>query len=387
MEEKPLMQALPAVLLVVSIFFLNFLSRIILTPVMPVVEVELGFSHADAGSVFFCLGVGNGLGLFLNGFLSREMGHRRTAGWSAIIIGTVALTASQAWSFHSLQLAILLLGVAAGLYLPSGIAAVTSLVRKEDWGKALALHEMAPNTAFVVAPLLAEVLLIWFEWRSSLMLLGTLQLFLGAYFLKFGRGGDYPGVTPFSRQAVTILRQPQLWLLILCFVWAVGVALGPYSMMPLYLTSDHGFSREAANQLLAVSRFAAIFVTFLGGYLADRWGAKPVMIVFFIGCGMTTFLLGVASGSLLVAAVMLQPVCTVLFFTPAFTLLSKMFDPEERNVAIAIMGPVNATFGVGVIPWVLGMLGDVGHFSTGFMVLGILCMALLVVVPLLPSDR
>lgn len=386
-EDLPLRSILPAVLLVVSIFFLNFLSRIALAPLMPVVEADLGFSHAHAGAVFFGLGVGNGIGLFLSGFLSRRIGHRSTVGWSAVIIGSIALLASQSWSPQSLQWSILFLGIGAGLYLPSGIAAVTSLVRREDWGKTLALHEMAPNTAFVVAPLLAEALLLWFEWRSSLILLGGSQLLLGFYFLKKGRGGDFPGVTPFSSQAKSILRDRKFWLLICCFVWAIGIALGPYSMLPLYLTGDHGFSRETANQLLAASRFTAIFVTFLGGWLTDRLGAKPVMTVFFTSCGLTTILLGMAEGWLLVAAVMVQPLCTVLFFTPAFTLMSKMFDHQERSVAIGFMGPINATFGVGVIPWVLGILGDQGHFSTGFMVLGMGSLLMLFIIPLLPKEQ
>jgi len=37
-------------------------------------------------------------------------------------------------------------GISAGFYLPSGIAALTGLIRREDWGKAMAIHELAPNT-------------------------------------------------------------------------------------------------------------------------------------------------------------------------------------------------------------------------------------------------
>ncbi len=384
---QPLLKALPAVLLTVAVFFLNFLTRITLAPLMPVVESELGFSHAQAGTVFLALGVGNGIGLLLSGFLSREVGHRRTVGISSLIVGCFAMFASQAWSCDSLQWSFLLLGVSVGLYLPSGIGVVTSLVRKEDWGKTLALHETAPNTAFVAAPLLAEALLLVWGWRSSLVLLGGAQLLLGAYFLKFGRGGDYPGVTPFSKEAGTVVRSLRFWLLIACFVWAVGMAMGPYSMMPLYLIEDHGYTRETANHLLAVSRCAAVFTAFLGGWLTDRMGVKPVMTVYFAICGLATVLLGAAKGPLLVAAVILQPVCTVLFFPAGFTLLAKMFNPRERNAALAFLGPTNAVFGVGLMPWVLGILGEQGEFATGFIFQGAGCLLLLLLVPLLPGEE
>ncbi|WP_147818954.1 MFS transporter [Salidesulfovibrio onnuriiensis] len=386
-DSRPLARTLPAVLLVVFLFFLNFLTRITLGPLMPVVEAELGFSHAHAGGVFLALGMGNGIGLFLSGFLSREIGHRRTVGWSAVIVGCMALVASHAWSHQSLQWIFLALGVCVGLYLPSGIAVVTSLVRKEDWGKTLSLHELAPNTAFIAAPLLAELVLLWWGWRSSLALLGGCQLLLGAYFLRFGTGGDFPGVTPFSSEAGVVLRSVRFWLLVVCCAWAVGMALGPYSMMPLFLIEEHGYTREAANQLLAVSRVAAVFVSLLGGWLTDKWGAKPVMTVYCFCCGLATILLGSAQGGLLVVAVLLQPVCTVIFFPAGLTLLSKMFDPGKRTAAISFMGPINAILGVGVIPWGLGILGERGDFSLGFIFLGACCLLLLLILPLLPREE
>lgn len=384
---RPLARTLPTALFVVSIFFLNFLARIVLSPLMPVIEKDLGFTHAQAGELFMALGLGNALGLLLTGFISREITHRRTVGWSSIIMGCTTLAASLAWSHLSLLVAMFFIGIGAGLYLPSGIATITSLVCRKDWGKTMALHETAPNSAFVAAPLMAEAVLLAFGWRMNLILLGSVQLMLGVLFLKFGKGGNFPGVPTVSKVADSMLRRPLFWLYALCFGTAIGVAFGPYAMLPLYLVTDHGFLRETANQLVSSSRVLAVFVPFLAGYATDHWGAKIVMATFFALCGISTIALGIFSGPLLVAAVMVQPACSVLFFTAGFTAVSKSFNPEETTVAISFLGPINALVGVGIIPLILGTMGDLGLFRHGFIVLGTICLAVTLIIPLLPDER
>ncbi len=354
---------------------------------MPILEIELGFNHAAAGNIFLALGVGNAIGLLLNGFLSREINHNRTVGWSAVIVGVISLFLSQAWSYPSLVCGMLALGICVGLYLPSGIATVTSLVRPEDWGKTIATHEAAPNTAFVVAPLLAEAVLLFADWHVAVLMLAVIQIMLGLLFLRFGKGGAYPGVSPLSSLAGRLVRRPVLWLLVFCFCTAVGISMGPYSMLPLFLVDDRGFSREAANQLLAISRIGAVILPFVSGWFTDRWGAKPALFLYFALCGCATILIGLASGPLLVAAVVLQPMFSVLFFTPAFTVVSHMFNPEERAVVVSFVGPINAFLGVGLIPWALGQLGQAGYFSEGFVAQGALCVLSLALLPRFPSNH
>jgi len=52
-----------SLVLLVGIFYLNFISRIALAPLLPVVEVDLGFGHGEAGSLFFYVASGYAAGL------------------------------------------------------------------------------------------------------------------------------------------------------------------------------------------------------------------------------------------------------------------------------------------------------------------------------------
>lgn len=384
--SAPFPAALPAVMLVTGIFFLNFTSRVILAPLMPVVQADLGFTYAGAGYLFLAIATGNALGLLLSGFVSRASTHRSTVGVSALAVGALALAVPLADTYPALLAAMFALGMSAGLYLPSGIAAITALVRKEDWGKAMALHEMAPNLAFALSPLMAEAALLLFDWRAVFGILGVAQLCLGGWFLRAGRGGEFPGTIPTPAMAGRIVRRPVFWLLVLFFALAIGSSLGPYSMLPLYLADAHGFDRAEANQLLAYSRMAACLMPFVAGWITDRWGARPAILLSLCLTGLALIGLGLASGKLLVAVVLLEPVFPVFVFPPAFTMLSRSFDPGLRSVAVALVGPLNAVFGIGVVPTFLGLMGDAGRFDLGFLFLGLVMLAAMLLVPLLPGD-
>ena len=45
------------------IFLINFIARIILPPLLPTIEKELGISHGQAGSFFFLISAGYVIGL------------------------------------------------------------------------------------------------------------------------------------------------------------------------------------------------------------------------------------------------------------------------------------------------------------------------------------
>lgn len=383
--SQPFLAALPAVVFVTAIFFCNFITRVIFAPLMPLIQTDLGFTHAGAGHLFLALAVGNGTGLLLSGFFSRAFDHRRTVGTSAILIGVFSLAVPSTQTYASLLASIFVLGISVGIYLPSGIATITSLVRREDWGKAMALHELAPNTAYVAAPLLAEAVLVFFEWRSTLYLIGVGQIVLGVWFFRAGRGGEFPGIVPRPDKVVEILKRPIFWVIVMLMSTAVGASIGPYSMIPLYLVDDHGFAREEANQLLAASRVAACAMPFLAGWVTDRWGARPAVVLSVLANGLALVGLGLASGTMLVAMVVLQPICSVLLFAPGFTVLSMTFEPQDRSVAIALMGPLNAGIGIGLFPTFLGHMGDAGLFDTGFLALGGVLLATLLFLPVLPG--
>ena len=169
---------------------------------MPVIEGRLGISHAQAGFVFFATSLGYCIGLLASGFVSCRLNHRWTVVLSSATVGVALVGTGLGGGLGTLCLGMLFVGIAGGLYLPSGIATITSMVSPSSWGKAFAVHELAPNISFAAAPLLVEVSLGWLSWRGVLALLGLIALAGGAAFALSGRGGSLRGTPPSSAVVV-----------------------------------------------------------------------------------------------------------------------------------------------------------------------------------------
>ena len=358
-----------------GLFFLNFASRIILSPLLPTIEKELAISHSQAGFFFFLSSGGYLVGLLSSGVLTSRSSHRLAISASLAGVGIALLTIAAATSLWLIECGLMALGFAAGFYLPSAIATITSLVDKRHWGKAIAIHELAPNLAFFATPFLAEIFLHWSSWRMGLGLLGVLSLVGSLSFRRLGCGGDFPGESPGSNAFAVLARTPAFWLMMVLFGVGVSSTIGVYAMLPLYLVSQRNFDQSTANTLVAFSRSHGPMLGLLGGWASDKLGAKGTIIISLIFTGITTLLLGTLSGPALGAAVLVQPLVAVWFFPAAFAAIAMITPPSARNLAVAFSVPVGYIIGGGAIPTFIGIMGDAGSFATGFVVTGLLIAA------------
>jgi len=366
-------QLFPIVFLTV-LFSLNFMARIILSPLAPAVEKDLALSHGEMGTFFFMITAGYFVSLLGSGFVSARFTHRVTITASAVVLGVVLICLSCAEKMWSLGAGMLAIGLAAGVYLPAGIATITHLVDARQWGKALAIHEMAPNIAFFMAPLIAEGLMLWFPWRGVMALIGIGSVTIGILFVLFGRGGEIRGERPNFGSLTKILRMPSFLIMVVLFSLGISSTIGVYSMLPTYLLTEHEMTRAAANTLVSISRVATLVFVFVGGWANDRFGPMRTMTVTFIITGLTTILIGLVPSAWISPVVIIQPMAAVCFFPAGFSVLSFIVPPQARNLAISLAVPVGFMLGAGLVPTGIGVLGDAGAFHWGYVMLGI-CIA------------
>jgi NNP family nitrate/nitrite transporter-like MFS transporter len=363
-----------SLLLMTGIFYLNFISRIIFAPLMPTIERDLGIGHAEAGSLFFLISLGYFTSLMGSGFISSRFTHRKTIILSSLVLGAALVGVSFSNTMWGIRVGCIAVGLSAGLYLPSGMGTLTAMVRSKDWGKAIAIHELAPNVGFFSAPLLSEALLLWFSWRTILALLGLAAVSIGLAFARIGRGGDFAGEPPNLANLKILSREPSFWIMIVFFSLGISSSLGIYAMLPLFLVSERGMTQGAANYLVALSRVLAIGGAFVSGIVTDKLGPKVAIGGVFMVTGLLTLLLGVAPGSWVVLIVFLQPLIAVCFFPPGFAALSRIGPPSVRNILVSFTVPVGFLVGGGAIPTGIGMLGDRGCFGLGISLVGMLIM-------------
>jgi len=375
-RPTPDTEFLAPALFLAGIFFLNFMSRLLIAPLMPVIEEDLSLGHGAAGGLFLSITIGYFLSMAGAGFITSRITHKNAIVLSSVALGLALVASALSTGAAGMYAGMTLVGMAAGLYLPSGIATLTSLVDQRRWGMAVAIHELAPNMGFVIAPVASNLLIAPLGWRGILSLTGILALAAGILHLFFGRGGEFPGTPPNPQTISRYFSTREAWIMVVLFGLGIAGSLGIYTMLPLFLVSSHAMSMGEANILVTLSRISGIGMAFAAGWAADRFGLRQVILAVLFATGITSLMIGLLSGPRLTAAVFLQPVFAVSFFPAGFSALSRIGgDAQARNVAVSSTVPLAFILGGGLVPAGIGLSGDLGAFSAGITITGALILA------------
>ena len=337
---------------------------------MPFIEQELAMTHAQAGSLFLMISIGFSAAQFGSGFLTSRLNHKRTIVISAVATGIALLAFGFIHTLIVIRLLLIFLGLAAGLHVPSALATITAMVKREDWGKALGVHAAAPSLSLVLGPLVVALLLGPISWRTIIICWGGLSLFSGIAFLRLGKGGDFPGDAPKPSVLRRIVRLRSFWLMIVLFVMAMSGSVGTFTMLPLYLISECGFDKTYANTLLGLAQISGLFTAFMAGWFTDRVGPKRAISILLVAGGAATILLGVSSNAWLLVTIFLQPALAGSFFPAGFAAMSRIAHPGLRSVVASLVTPSAFLIGVGLFPALVGYLGQTHTFGLGFALAG-----------------
>jgi MFS transporter, NNP family, nitrate/nitrite transporter len=364
-----------AILLFTLCFYVSTLTRAIFAPLLLSIEQSLNISHGAASSLFLFMSIGYAPVVFTSGFVAMRIKHRGTivAGMAVLAFSLVFL--SQSRSLAMVRVSTLMLGMASGFYTASGIASIIHITPTRHQGKAIALHELGPILSTVTAPLIVLTLLPLMPWRSMLLLLAAVAFAAAIAFWLFDSGSNFRGVPPNISALRIYLLNRDFWVITAFFALNACAAVGAYSILPTYLILEREMSSVMANSLVSLSRIGSVAIVFISGWLVDRFGSTKLIAGSMLLTAIATIVLGAGNGVILAGAVLIQPMIAVVFFTPAFSALSRIGPPESRNVAISLTSPIAFVVGGGVFPAFLGVLGESGRFYIGFIILGAIMVA------------
>jgi NNP family nitrate/nitrite transporter-like MFS transporter len=275
----------------------------------------------------------------------------------------------------------LALGITGGLYVPSGIALITVLVRPQDWGKAMGVHELAPNLALIGVPFLATAAMAAGSWRIGYLTLASILALLAVVYAVVGVDATSRPSPPNFGRIRTIAVNPSFWRVGILLSLAVGVETGVYAMLPLYLVTERGFDLAAANHLLGISRIPGLAVVMLAGWITDRLGARKTISLALGLTGTSVAVLGIGPQWLLVPGIFLQAATAACLFPPILSIASGISTTENRALTIALSLAVAPVIGGGLLPAGIALAGDVGSFGLGLFGAGILTASGMALVP------
>jgi NNP family nitrate/nitrite transporter-like MFS transporter len=270
--------------------------------------------------------------------------------------------ASSYWSLLGVGF---LLGV-AGSSFAVGVPFVAGWYARERQGFALGTYGMG-NIGTAVAALSAPAIVTHFGqptlgWATGIMLLAG-----AASFAAFARDAPRKGAPAHYRE---VLRAgARLYRLAFFYFVTFGGFVAMALMLPKLLTDWFDFSLVDAGLRAAGFTIAATLSRPVGGFLADRFGAYPVLVLAFAGIAVDAAVLAAISPAPRIVPVTVACLTLACFFGAGNGAVFKLVPHEFPHEAGAAAGLVGAAGGLGGFfpPLFMGLLKDAtGTYTLGF---------------------
>ena len=354
------------------LWFLNFSTRTIFSPILPLIEDSLSLSHGAAGGLFTSLSIGYSLTLLIAGRFASIWGYKRTVVFGFMGTGLALLGFQWVESYKAFHILFFILGIATGTYLPSIIPIITETYDYKHWGKAIGSHDSAASFSIFSIPILVAFGLNYLSWKNLLLILGIVSLLLPIYFWKISVEPKRE-MSEQKGSILLLLKRKTVWIIGFLWIFAAGSCLGLYSILPLFLVKERGIDFHFANNLFGISRVGGVFVSILTGFLLDRYGYRKMLVFGIITTGLSTIGLSLASTfPLIVITLILQATLSLAFFPIGLASISKLTPLSERAMATGMIISIGVIFGLGFTPFLLGVIADHFSFQAGILGLGIL---------------
>ena len=252
----------------------------------PIAE-DTGWSRAGVSSAMTLGFLALGLGGFVWGALSDRFGTRPVVVAGATLLGLGLMLASRATSLIEFQLAYgAIVGLAAGSFFAPMIANVSSWFEKNR-SLAVSLVSAGMGVAPMTVSPFASWLIATYGWRSAQLTIGIAALCLlvpAALLVRqppaHASDGEAPHAIPAQGTRLTVaqaLRSPQFIVLALTFFACCAAHSGPIFHTVSYAIVC-GLPPLTAVTIYSVEGLSGLGGRLLLGVLADRLGAKPVLI-------------------------------------------------------------------------------------------------------------
>jgi MFS family permease len=247
-------------------------------------SADTGWSRTGISSAmtldFLVMGVAG----FGWGAASDRFGPRVVVLAGAVLLGLGLVLASRATSLTQFQLTYgMMVGLAAGAFFAPMIAAATNWF-EDNRSLAVSLVSAGMGVAPMTISPFARWLITAYDWRTAMMTIGIVAwaLLIPAALLvrrppvAAGAAAPVAAAEP-SMSAGEAFRSPQFIVLALTFFFCCGAHSGPIFHMVSYAIGC-GIAPMAAVSIYSVEGLSGLGGRLLLGLLADRLGAKPVLI-------------------------------------------------------------------------------------------------------------
>jgi ACS family hexuronate transporter-like MFS transporter len=273
------------ILLTLSFGFV-FLDRNAFSYLSPFISKDLGFNYTQVGYLTSALSLTWALSAYLIGRLSDSTGRRK----SLLLIAFVAFSLSSVLSgfaqgFAMLLTARLIMGFAEGPILPIAQSLVVLETTERNRGNAMGIMQNFGSNFIgsFIAPLLVGAIVLHWNWRVAFYVCAVPGLIMAALMARYVREPQVPTLQAGESATMGVfamLKIRNIWLCVLtCCAMVAWMVLG-WAFLPPYFLNFRQLPTGEESMLVSVLGISAAAFAFVVPRLSDRFGRRPVIVVF-----------------------------------------------------------------------------------------------------------
>jgi NNP family nitrate/nitrite transporter-like MFS transporter len=183
-----------------------------------------------------------------------------------------------------LLLLLVLMGIVGGGYHPAATPWISASAGERNQGRAIGFHFVGGGAGFFVAPFVGAAIAAAWGWHMSFIILAAPCALFGLIFffiLRRQKDTNQLKAVADSHYAGAVASQdrwkPLISLIVLSFITS---SLGSVMIFfSLYLVDEFHIAKQNAVYLVAISSFAGVWAGPVGGWISDRIGSLPIIIL------------------------------------------------------------------------------------------------------------
>ncbi len=307
-------------------------------------------------------------------------------------IGAGAIVVGLAENSRGLFIGLTMIGLFASIYHPVGIAWLVSWARRQ--GMTLGINGLFGGVGNALAPVFVGLMIDYVTWRAAFIIPGIAAIVAGFALLFFWQSGRISDITRdrVAKGASDSSMFVRVFIILSITMACTGfVYAGLTNTMPKLL--EMGLSKAFAASYTEIGIFVGIvsglasLSSIFGGWLADRYSARSIYIVFWLLQIPLLFTIVSFKGVSLLAALLLV-FWFMLAFAAAENMLVARYTPFRWR-AVAYGAKFVLALGVGGLTvhlagWLFDRDGD---FATLFTLFGMAAILASAAAFLLPESR
>jgi MFS family permease len=278
---------------------------------LPFIRQEFNLNYTQSAFVTSSFALSNAFSQLPSGWLADRIGTRLLITVGIVGVAVAGLLVGLSQTYIMMIVFLVLMGFAGGGYHPAATPMISMSVEPKKRGRALGFHLIGGNSSFFLAPIIAGAIAGVWGWRVSFLGLAVPTAIFGTFFYFFmsrrpGMSRSGPAAKGhFDEAPPAPGNVRRLVAFLILNVLGGGAGMSIMAFLPLYAVDQFGTSEQTAASLLSIVWSAGMWAGPVGGYLSDRIGRVPVIVVTSLIGGILIYTLNLAPWSLPFMAVLL----------------------------------------------------------------------------------